>query len=331
MKQTKNSGLFSKKAITLGIGNFRGRNFGDDLMLAGYLQENINFQDDMEFQLLCQSETDGTAYLGKHRIVEVPWGFVSILKGIARAREFVQIGGTHLQFVTEAGRATQYRVLVGWLALAVLARLSGTKVRLEAIGVGPLQSGLSRWLANRMLRTASRITVRDSKSFAAVRSVGCPVGLVDDLAVAYVRTWASTREHDSSPSARSHKHYVLAAPAFNKCDATWWADALSLEMERTGCSTVVFFSSSGQSSGSDESVAKEVQSRLKTLRPEVHTEHVSFIGDVDNALILIDHARSVIAARYHVVYASMLLGRPILADIYHPKVRDAMNVQSLYR
>ena len=76
-------------------------------------------------------------------------------------------------------------VLPLYLAWSVIARLGGAQVAWIGVGIGPLRSGRARFLAGRMLRLASLVTVRDISSARLAHQVarGVPVTVVPDPAL----------------------------------------------------------------------------------------------------------------------------------------------------
>lgn len=75
-------------------------------------------------------------------------------------------------------------VLPVYLTWSAIARLAGARVAWIGVGIGPLRSTRSRFLAGRMLRLASLVTVRDTSSARLAHQVArdLPVTIVPDPA-----------------------------------------------------------------------------------------------------------------------------------------------------
>jgi len=235
-------------------------------------------------------------------------------------------GGTHLQFIATTPSASQYRLLLSWLVLTVLARVLGTHPEMESVGLGPFETRLSRALARLTCLLQRSITVRDVGSVELLTSWGVKTELVDDLAISYLQHWrrriGAVRVPDDDPP------YLLAAPAFARCDPGWWAEHLRDLSVASGARRIVFLASGSQSGGDDLDAISRIMKRLK-LDETMRCQTVAYRGDVDGTLRLIDGARGVVAARYHVVLTARAFGKPVVADVYHPKVVDAMKVEPI--
>ncbi|KQY60564.1 hypothetical protein ASD11_14095 [Aeromicrobium sp. Root495] len=298
------------------MGNFLGRNFGDDLMLKGLLEEGSSDHR----VVLCQvmPESDG----GLPAAVDVsPMGLRTLMSQAGSARVLVLAGGTHHQYLRSHPRLAQYKVLVKWLVVYLIMRLRGVRLEMRAVGVGPFESVLSRLLARACLRLQSAVTVRDPSSLELLRGWGTPVEMEVDLAVPYLTGWSDRRSSGvESPPAP----YTVLAPAFANFDQEWWIDQVNLHVPSG--QAVVLFASGRQSSGSDDEINRALAERLSSSYP---CTFVDFTGDTEEALQLLAGATRIIAARYHVVLTARLLGRDLIADIYHPKVNDALAFEAI--
>lgn len=301
----------------VGIGNFWGRNFGDDLMLLGFLQlepESIT--------VLCQANSDRLHLDG---VTAVPLGLKSYIGSVRRTRRVVVVGGTHLQFFKHIPSAGQYRVLVSWLVLALVARAAGAKPEMEGIGLGPLQSRFSRLLTRATCLLQHRVSSRDSETAALLTGWGIATEIVDDLALHHLRRWI---ERPAKPRQALGPEYLIAAPAYARCDPDWWAKEIVATAARFGVGNIVFLGSGRQSDGDDATAIAQIMSALEGTDLTVR-EGLFYDGDPDRVVSLLAGATVVIAARYHVALVARALGRPVIPDHYHPKVAAAMAVEPL--
>ncbi len=94
------------------------------------------------------------------------WHLPTIWREIGRTDLLLQGGGGLIQDSTSRLSPLYY------LGLLILARLRRKPFVIYAQGVGPLRSGLVRWLTGRVFDCAAAITVRDEASAALLRQLG---------------------------------------------------------------------------------------------------------------------------------------------------------------
>ena len=311
-------GTDRKIVRTVVVGNFWGRNFGDDLMLLGLFTQIPSD----ELVVLCQNDAERLRETG---VLAEPLSIRRYLRAARSANHVVIPGGTHLQFEAEKQPGAQYRLLTSWLALAIAARMRNARMEMKSIGVGPLESTFSRLLARWTCRLCASITLRDATSQHLLADWGIHSARVDDLAFPFLRRWRT--EHPLTEDS-GNDSYIVAAPAFARYDTQWWVDRLAEESAALRVRRVAFFASGRQSGGDDLEAISAITRRLNTIDIELDQTYV-YQGDTVAALGFIDGAAAVVAARYHVVLAARALGKRVVADAYHPKVLDAMKVEPL--
>ncbi len=305
------------------VGNYWGRNFGDDAMLAGLAMEEPGF---VRLSVVCQRlPFAGSKVLSMASCEPIRSDALAIWRAIGASEALIMGGGTHLEFRPERAKLPQYRVLLMWLAVACAVRMRRRKFELRSIGIGPLDGPLPRLIAKSIVRLASETSVRDAASSACLTQWGRRHRVVPDLAVRYFKSVI-----DASPPAtttpKSDPGYVLAAPAFVSFSPTWWRDAILREMSITGSEGVVLLATCRQAAGDDNDAVAIIRQVLGDELPSSAIRVVQYDGDVDAATALIRSARSVVAARYHVVLAAKYFNTRVVPDFYHPKVRAAMQM-----
>lgn len=272
--------------------------------------------------MLCQQDPGS---LRKFNIDAVPLTLGGFLETAWRSDRIIVAGGTHLQFLKASPIGAQYRVLFSWLMLTMLARGAGAAVEMRAVGVGPLDSKLSRFIARWICRLTTSISVRDVPSRVLISDWGLSAAVADDLAIPALRRWRD----EASGQCRVDPHeYIVAAPAFARCDPHWWVENICEVIATTGVRRVVFFASGRQTGGDDVEAISVISSKLRHYEIEPDQMFV-YRGDLDGALQWVDGASVVLAARYHVVVAARALGKPVVADAYHPKVLEALKVEQI--
>jgi len=139
-------------------------NLGDEAVLAALIQQMKEIAPEAEFVAL---SGDPACTVSAHGIRAVLRTSVSaIVRELRRADLLVSGGGSLLQDVTGRGSVPYYA------GIMILARMLGVPVSVYAQGVGPLNSGASRWLARQALSRAQVITLRDPGSMELVRQIG---------------------------------------------------------------------------------------------------------------------------------------------------------------
>lgn len=108
-------------------------------------------------------------------------GWVGLFRALRRCRTFVIGGGGIIQDATSLGN------LLVHFGATVCGRVSGGRVVLAGVGIGPLKRPVSRWLASAIVRMADGILVRDRGSWSFCSQVlgrTADVRLAPDLAFA---------------------------------------------------------------------------------------------------------------------------------------------------
>lgn len=299
------------------VGNLWGRNFGDDIMLLGLVSLHANDR----IVVLCQQKAERLRALG---IMAEPLSFQSFYSAVLAGYRVMVPGGTHLEFVLDRSRKIQYRVLCSWLILGLIARVGGAGSEMVSVGIGPLRTPLSRRLAVAVCKCQDKISVRDANTQGLLSGWGIAADLVDDLALPFVRRWRN--EIRGARRNAAGEEYLIAAPAFARYDVTWWLDQLEKLSAETGVQNVVFIASGRQSGGDDAVAVSEIARRTQSIGIKTQETYV-YSGDAMEVLRLIEGATAVVAARYHIVLAARALGKCVVADVYHPKVIEAMKVE----
>jgi len=159
------------------IGYYGFGNLGDEAVLCAiraHLRERIpNIS-------LCVLSADPEQTRAMHGVDAVYRGdFRDVARACRDAHWICSGGGSLFQDATSWRSPLYY----GWLH--ELAFRSRPRMLVYAQGVGPLRRPASRWVARRVFRSASHITVRDPVSMAVVRALGVrsPIEVVCDPAL----------------------------------------------------------------------------------------------------------------------------------------------------
>lgn len=153
------------------FGYFGGRNFGDELMLVGLIEE-LRERGAGAIRIIAPQGKVPRHLEGhvERAYQKAPGGLAS---GLAWASAFVVCGGTmfHDSFPDERHRAYR-RNLAAIAGLCGAARATGCKVLLLGIGVGPLRRRFTRAAARIAIAAASEIRVRDRSSLEDIEALG---------------------------------------------------------------------------------------------------------------------------------------------------------------
>lgn len=131
-------------------------NAGDEALLEAMIAQLRALRPGVEIEVL---SADPARTERAHGVRAVPrMQPLSVLSALARADLLVSGGGTLLQ------DASSVRSILYYSAIFLLAKILGKRAMLYANGVGPVYTGLGRWLSRQVVRRADAITLRDERS-----------------------------------------------------------------------------------------------------------------------------------------------------------------------
>lgn len=307
------------------IGHYGGRNFGDELMLAGLVRLLARKRPEaIRVQTPDGSVSDGL------RAVGVDGAYskspLQVFKGVWWADAVVLGGGTifHDAYPDERYRGYWRNLLIMSLIFA-FARAIGRHVSLAGIGVGPLRRRRTKAFTTLLKLSANDISVRDQQSFDDLASLPGrqdKVRLADDLsAFAAIESAAARRGGDVvglslvTPEVVSS---VASADVETLYDAV--GARLAAALDRGEIDRVMLFSANV---GKDSDLRVAARMTAALTRHADRVEHVPFDGDPVHFVQRLGECSQVLAARYHVAIATTTLGIPTLWLAYQRKVIDA--------
>ncbi|MCP8890320.1 polysaccharide pyruvyl transferase family protein [Sphingomonas faeni] len=302
-------------------GYFGGRNFGDELMLLGFLNREVRPSDRVAI-----ITPNGTVPL--HLASRVERAFAkkpaSFLKGLIWATDFVLCGGTVFHDGYPDDRHTSYRKnLIAVAALLRVARLAGRRVHLAAIGLGPLRRPLTRYTARIALGSATTIGLRDDRS------------VTDAIMLGFADRFTQVRDlaHDSGLDglrADVRRGLALSVVSTNLISTTDpitaaafyddLADLIATFQARTGEPVRLLIICVG-SADSDVGVSESWQRRLHAVGVRDLTV-VPFNGSPAEMAGELARVRGVIAMRFHAATLAQKIGTPTFWLAYQRKVLD---------
>lgn len=217
---------------------------------------------------------------------------------------------------------------------ALVARLAGVKFGFVSVGVGHLDSPVSRFLIRRALSWAAYRTFRDPRSAARVAQLGIEdAGAVfPDLAYSLPHPHHAAQE----PRLVSDKFATVGVNVIPYCAARGWPDrepAVYQEYLTKIATVVAWLAERGlkvvifpTAEAMDMLAVGDLESRLlKTLSPELRARiTIDPVKGVKNLLLLLRTCDLVITSRFHGVLLSFVVGTPAIGLSYHWKIDEVM-------
>lgn len=309
------------------FGYLGGRNFGDELMLIGLIDE------------LRQRGADAiriitpAGHLPAHLEGQVQLAYPRTAAGVTRAllwaSAFVVCGGTmfHDSFGDARHRAYR-RNLAAIAGLCAAARAMGRKVLLLGIGMGPFHRRSTKATARLAIASASEIRVRDRSSFKDVEALGDPeakLSLGSDLAFGVMARLPAPASQDPPALVLSPVPPALvstATPSEAHAFLPTLLDALRSFLEAHADWRITVLAAAVGEVDDDRDVASRFSATLGEAFPG-RVAFMPFDGDPFRVLGQLAGARAVMASRYHVATAAELAGVPTLWMPYQRKVQDS--------
>lgn len=302
-------------------GYFGGRNFGDELMLLGFLHREVRPGDRVAI-----ITPDGM--VPAHLAARVERAFAkkpaAFLKGLAWATDFVLCGGTVFHDGYPDDRHASYRKnLIAVAGLLRVARLAGRRVHLAAIGLGPLRRPLTRRTARIALGSATTIGLRDDRSVA------------DATALGFAGRFTQVRDlaHDSGLDTMRADHRGGLALSLVSTDLISTTDPATAMAFYEGLAALVagWQARTGEpvrlliicvgAADSDVTFGEAFQHRLRAAGV-TELSLVPFDGDPTAMARELAQARGVIAMRFHAATLAEKIGTPTFWLAYQRKVLD---------
>ena len=243
--------------------------------------------------------------------------FMLRVAGFLRRTDLLAVTGSN-QFLDNFGGASAFPwTLFKW---SLLARLTGTRLAVVAVGAGPLEGRTSRFLVRRVLGLARHVSFRDAASRTLASGAGRSRGTVcPDLAFSLP---LNVPEH----RGRIERVGINPMPVF---DGRYWpiADAERYRAFVTAMAGLVarlrehgFVPFLFPTQPSDLRVIDDLQDLLResggvpaeVQRPETVDELVATIGSAD----------LVVPTRFHGTVLALACGRPVVPVCYHRKTGD---------
>jgi polysaccharide pyruvyl transferase CsaB len=310
------------------VGYYGFKNAGDELMLSALLRSIRELRPAARITVMSGDEAETRA---RHSVETVPYPSAdrgerwrNMLKAVAGSDFVLFGGGTFLQDYGFRG----WRPISYYLKLVLAARLLGKEVAILGAGVGPLQTGIGRFISRLIVALSHLTVVRDPASLELLRELGFPPGSVTlgaDLVAGYSMTTRGAR------GAGRKRIGVSFFPFYGYVDADEAKQRLmtnqvaKLLLELSGENELYFFCFQEDVDGADNLYANLLAEEYgipcrKVLFSEGAEPFTDAVAEMD----------CVIGMRYHFLLLALLAGVPeVCAVAYHPKVTALMREMDL--
>lgn len=327
-------------AVQIGVlGNYGHHNNGDEAILWGILEQLAAWPEKPRVTVFSfdpadtrnrHPQVDAVPILQRRGSRVAMWPTLRALYRQLRRLDLLIIGGGALLMDTFRNQALLYT------GIARLARLAGVPVVYHAVGAGPIETGLGRWLIRASANQAASVSVRDSESQALLRSIGVrkPIQVVADPAFGLKGEAGADEGRGDSPLLPPRRDGWLrvgisALPCYypglasDGDPARYRAYVEGMRQLAQGIlaaegAEVVFF---GTKYPQDVETAREI---LDGLQDGVQDGRVQLLDRElsPQALIRLMHELDVlIATRLHALILATVAGTPSLGIAYRSKVR----------
>ena len=293
-------------------GYYGFNNIGDESILRTVIDNLREKLGDIDITVLSQNPQQTAEKYGVKAAQRM--SLPDIFSAVRRCDLLLSGGGSLLQDAT-SGRSILY-----YLFILGLAQLMGKKTFIYSQGIGPITSKRNRRLTSRILRRASGIVVRDSKSRDLLLEIGVPDKLIHVTADPVIRV----KKADSSLGLEilrqegcervPGKLTVGWAVKARRPDPGFYAEIEKsirwLKEEFDADSVLIPFFHSEDLSVC-ETIAEHMDGQVGCLRQKYLSEEtLSIIGCMD----------VLVGVRLHSLIYSAVMGVPMIGISYDPKV-----------
>ena len=293
-------------------GYYGFNNIGDESILRTVIDNLREKLSDVDITVLSQNPNQTAEKYGVKAAQRM--SVAEIFKAVSRCDLLLSGGGSLLQDATSAHSILYY------LFILRLAQLMGKKTFIYSQGIGPITSQRNRRLTASVLRRASGIVVRDSKSRDLLVEIGVPDSLIHVTADPVIRVKKADTalgmdilRAEGCPR-RDGKLTVGWAVKSRRPDPVFYEEIRKcirwLKEEYDADSVLIPFFHSEDLSVC-ESIAQELDGQVGCLRQKhLSEETLSIIGCMD----------ILVGVRLHSLIYSAVMGVPMIGISYDPKV-----------
>jgi polysaccharide pyruvyl transferase CsaB len=310
------------------IGYYGFRNAGDELMLSALLRSIREMQPAARVTVMSGDEAETRA---RHDVATVPYPSAdrgerwrTMLKAVGGSDVVLFGGGTFLQDYGFRG----WRPISYYLKLVLAARLLGKEVGILGAGVGPLQSGMGRFISRLIVNLSHVTVVRDHASLELLRELGFPPGSVTlgaDLVAGNSFTACRGRSAGRKKVGVSFFPFYGYVHADEAKQRRMTDQVAKLLLALSAENELYYFCLQEDVDGADNLLAD-----LLVEDYGIPCRKVLFSDGAEAFTDAISEMDCVIGMRYHFLLLALLAGVPeVCAVAYHPKVTSLMQEMDL--
>ena len=293
-------------------GYYGFNNIGDESILRTVIDNLREKLGEVDITVLSQNPAQTTEKYGVRAAQRM--SIPEIIKAVRHCDLLLSGGGSLLQDATSAHSILYY------LFILRLAQLMGKKTFIYSQGIGPISSQRNRRLTRSVLRRASSIVVRDSKSRDLLLEIGVPDKLIHVTADPVIRVKKADTalgmeilQREGCPR-RDGKLTVGWAVKSRRPDPVFYEEIKKcirwLKEEYDADSVLIPFFHSEDLSVC-EAIAQDLDVQAGCLRQKYLSEEtLSIIGCMD----------VLVGVRLHSLIYSAVMGVPMIGISYDPKV-----------
>lgn len=236
-----------------------------------------------------------------------------ILRTLRSVDAVVFAGGTIFKTLPESTGRGKHSLLINALALATVAKLRGRSVAMVGVGVGKLDTPLSRLLASRLARMADLLVVRDEESAHSLAAAGGPSPIRIGADVAWTLL-------DLPPEPQRHNNDVLVALSSFAGGRSTMDRILPALVEQARAGRKILLQPwqvEGPPPG-DRQVGEAIVAALADH--DVEAELLAPPADLADASALMRGCAVVMGMRFHSLVAAAAAGVPFLALAHENKL-----------
>lgn len=292
------------------LGYYGYGNCGDDALLTSILNDITAIRPHFSPTVLSYKPLKTTADYGVRSINR--FNIFKINKLFKKIKLFIAGGGSLIQDVTST------KSLMYYLYIIHLAEKHGVPVMLYGNGIGPVNKPMNRKLAAKVLNKVNTITLRDTESMEALRSMG-----VTKPKISVTADPALSLENFDTSSARdilsayglgeNEKFFCVSARKWRNMGniSDIFASICTHAMEKYDLIPVIVPMQYSKDMVICREIAHKIGGRCVCIDRSL---------SADQILSILDMSEAAVTLRLHMLIFGTLLGVPVLGVNYDPKM-----------
>ncbi len=290
-------------------------NNGDDALLMSIVKGLKEKIPDCDITVLSANPAETASVYHVNAVNR--WNLFEIIKNILKSDLLISGGGTLIQ------DGTSTKSLIYYLAVIMLASLSGLKIMLYSNGIGPLTKKSNIRLTKNILNRADMITLRDEASQKMLADIGVTkpdIVLTADPAFLLEKTEnASALELIDNISENGRDFFIVSVRKWSRLPESFTSDlAEVIDYTAQKYDMIPVFLPMQMSADCD--ISREIMDKMTSECKLIDRRMAT--GEL---LAVISRARICIGMRLHTLIYAASQGVPIIGLVYDPKINGFMD------